>query len=413
MSRLSAPLLRTPNVLHVGTSKYRTLDAAIAAAQAGDVIWLVDGDTYSFAANLVLPAGVHLMGSDPSQVQVTAEDTASFSFAGSNVVQGIDFNHAGLIVSGPGCDVRHNRIGNHSDLISIPYTDSGATRICRNVFYDQLYDGIRCNFGSQGRGVEVIIEENEWDSDYSVFGVAEQAGFCIGMQSSPGPLLVVRKNNVNVKTALLRIWLELLSTGLTVPGQVLSEGNRVRIDAGAADVYGIRLAGGAGLTKRYPAITCLDDLVQLVTSGTAYGVSAATLVGSTKDPDVTTLINSNYADYTLAGHGGADQQVLVQVNDQVGADATPGATVALDLSAAQIFRWTAGEAETINLSNVPAAGNPMVLLITNDDTARTITFGTGFTAVPPLIGTAGKTALLRFVSDGTNMVMTSRTTGLA
>lgn len=411
---LSGLISEVTNVLPVGTSKYPTLASAVAAATAGDVIWLVDGDIYSHDADLHIPTGVHLMGSDPSQVTVAS--SAVLYLDGGNIVSGLNVNPSTMVVSGPGCDIRHNRIGNSSDLLSIPYTASGRTLVRHNEFYDMVYDGIRCNVGAQGIGVEVVIEDNEWDVDVTE-AETDFGGFAIGMQAGPGPCFIIRRNNANIRSKANRVWLKCESHA-NAAGLVLSEQNRVRIHSTVGDIWGVSLEHvPTFFANYYPAITILDDVYQLTSgSGAVLGAYGETLAaGSSKVPNVTTVARSNLIDeYGSSGYGGAGQQVLTQISDQSAGDATPGATVSLDLDTARIWRWTAGEDETVNASNVPAAGSPLVLVITNDSTsARTISFGTGFNSTRPLAGTVGKAAVLRFISDGTKMVLAGVVDGLA
>ena len=60
---------------------------------------------------------------------------------------------------------------------------------------------------------------------------------------------------------------------------------------------------------------------------------------------------------------------------------TPGATVTLTLDVtaqAMLAIWTAGESETINLSGTQKQGQTLTLMVTDDASIRTLTFGTGF-----------------------------------
>lgn len=94
---------------------------------------------------------------------------------------------------------------------------------------------------------------------------------------------------------------------------------------------------------------------------------------------------------------------------------TPGATVTVSFSSdfmRVLAAWTAGEAETVNLSGTQKAGQMLTLLITNDALARTITLGTGMTSIGVVVGTALKTAVLVFESNGTTFYELSRTLGL-
>lgn len=68
---------------------------------------------------------------------------------------------------------------------------------------------------------------------------------------------------------------------------------------------------------------------------------------------------------------------------------------------------------TINASSGGLAGQTLNILITNDGTSgKTITFGTNFKPSATLVGTASKSAMVNFVSNGTSFYESSRQTGL-
>jgi len=101
-----------------------------------------------------------------------------------------------------------------------------------------------------------------------------------------------------------------------------------------------------------------------------------------------------------------------EVRVDVSASPTPGGTVSIDASTANLFKWTAGENETINITGGQQAGRVITLMITNDALARTITLGTGIVSLGVVVGTALKTAVVVLQSDGTNFYELSRTLGL-
>lgn len=100
------------------------------------------------------------------------------------------------------------------------------------------------------------------------------------------------------------------------------------------------------------------------------------------------------------------------VTRNISAAPTPAATINLDASTANVFKWTAGENETINITAGQQEGRVITLMVTNDALARTITLGTGFVSLGTIVGTALKTAVAVFQSDGTNFYELSRTLGL-
>lgn len=100
------------------------------------------------------------------------------------------------------------------------------------------------------------------------------------------------------------------------------------------------------------------------------------------------------------------------VSRNTSSNPTPGAAVALDASLANLFKWTAGENETVTISAGQQAGRVITLMIVNDAIIRTITLSTGVVSIGTIVGTALKTAVVVLQSDGTNFYELSRTLGL-
>ena len=95
---------------------------------------------------------------------------------------------------------------------------------------------------------------------------------------------------------------------------------------------------------------------------------------------------------------------------------TYAATITLDVGLASFHKTTTVHAvgnATINASTEGRAGTTMWVIIENDaTTGKTITFGTKFLPSATVVGTASKTAVLQFVSDGKEWFEASRTLGL-
>lgn len=91
---------------------------------------------------------------------------------------------------------------------------------------------------------------------------------------------------------------------------------------------------------------------------------------------------------------------------------TPGATVSIDATLGNLFTWTAGENETINISAGQQAGRVITFMVTNDAVPRTLTLGTGIVSTGVIVGTALKTAVCVLQSNGTSFYELSRTLGL-
>lgn len=87
---------------------------------------------------------------------------------------------------------------------------------------------------------------------------------------------------------------------------------------------------------------------------------------------------------------------------------TPGTTVTLTVTNNKVQTDSAAQNQTINATGTQVAGQEIIIIISNDATPRTITFGTGFRAVSTLVGTANKAATIHFVSDGTSLFEVAR-----
>jgi len=89
------------------------------------------------------------------------------------------------------------------------------------------------------------------------------------------------------------------------------------------------------------------------------------------------------------------------------------ATISLDVSKTLLQKTTTVNATgnaTINASAAGQAGQELKILITNDATSgKVITFGTNFKSSGTLTGTASKSALISFISDGANWYEQFRT----
>lgn len=91
-------------------------------------------------------------------------------------------------------------------------------------------------------------------------------------------------------------------------------------------------------------------------------------------------------------------------------------TIALEPTSGDMHKIITSNAvgnATIAVGTAGLPGQHMWLIIANDQISpKTITFGTNFRAAGPLTGTAGKSATLQFISDGTAWYEVARTTNL-
>jgi hypothetical protein len=92
------------------------------------------------------------------------------------------------------------------------------------------------------------------------------------------------------------------------------------------------------------------------------------------------------------------------------------AAVRLETTAGDVHKTTTSNAvgnATINAATAGLAGQHMWVIIVNDQlSGKTISFGSNFKSAGPLMGSPGKSATLQFISDGTAWYEVARTTNL-
>jgi hypothetical protein len=95
---------------------------------------------------------------------------------------------------------------------------------------------------------------------------------------------------------------------------------------------------------------------------------------------------------------------------------TYSAAISLEVTAGDVHKTTTSNAvgdATINAATAGLPGQHMWIIIVNDlGRGKTITFGTNFKSSGTLAGTAGKTATIHFISDGTAWYEVARTLNL-
>jgi hypothetical protein len=96
---------------------------------------------------------------------------------------------------------------------------------------------------------------------------------------------------------------------------------------------------------------------------------------------------------------------------------TPGSSVtigAIDTTVRTILAsWTAGEAETLNVSGTPVDGQRLTLVITNDGVlGRILTLGTGLLGLGIITGVTSKKSTVSFIALSGTFIETSRSVGL-
>jgi len=91
-------------------------------------------------------------------------------------------------------------------------------------------------------------------------------------------------------------------------------------------------------------------------------------------------------------------------------------TVSLETTAGDVHKTTTSNAvgnATINAATPGLPGQHMWVIVVNDQISpKTVTFGLNFKSAGPLAGSAGKSATLQFISDGSTWYEVARTTNL-
>lgn len=97
----------------------------------------------------------------------------------------------------------------------------------------------------------------------------------------------------------------------------------------------------------------------------------------------------------------------------ISAISSPTITLAIDASAPLILaKWTASRNSIVTIAGTPQDGARMTVVITNDSSVRTTTFGSGFLSAGTAIGIVNKKCTVTFISSDGVFVEMSRTTGL-
>jgi len=91
-------------------------------------------------------------------------------------------------------------------------------------------------------------------------------------------------------------------------------------------------------------------------------------------------------------------------------------TVSLETTAGDVHKTTTNNAvgnATINAATAGLPGQHMWVIVVNDQiSGKTVSFGNNFKSAGPLAGSPGKSATLQFISDGTTWYEVARTTNL-
>lgn len=143
-----------------------------------------------------------------------------------------------------------------------------------------------------------------------------------------------------------------------------------------------------------------------------------TLIGATNNYGFYSNIASGTGRYNFYAAGTADNYFAGAIKGNTtlagGYTAHATGTTAMVLGSNKVVKVTPNATATFTTTVAPAGATAKIIIVTSGTTSYTITFGTGFLSTGTLAtGTVtAKTFVVSFVSDGTTMIESSRTTAM-
>lgn len=160
----------------------------------------------------------------------------------------------------------------------------------------------------------------------------------------------------------------------------------------------------------------IKEIVKIPQGGTGAGTAAAARANLSAavlgaNSDITSLSGlSTPLSIPQGGTGQITALAAYKALQTVNAAAVSG-TMNLSAATANVFTFTADQPITVNLTGSPTSGQELVLIITCDGSARTITWGTGcVVTAATFVLTASKKHTVVFRYDGATFVECSRST---
>jgi hypothetical protein len=179
---------------------------------------------------------------------------------------------------------------------------------------------------------------------------------------------------------------------------------------GATNNFGFFAAAipAANVTTGKTAFGYRSDLPTASGGGTSWNFYAAGTAANHFAGNVAIGATTQTERLTVTGNIKATQQVAG------GYTAHTAGTVAMALATNAVVKVTPNATATFTTTVAPAGSRASVIIVTSGVTSYTITFGTGFLTTGTLATgtTTAKTFAIEFVSDGTTMIETGRTTAM-
>jgi hypothetical protein len=199
-----------------------------------------------------------------------------------------------------------------------------------------------------------------------------------------------------------------IGAGATVTNQYgfFSENNLI----GATNNYGFYAVGipAANVTTGKIAMGVRSEYAIATGGGTSWNFYSGGTAPNHFLGNVAIGATTQTEKLTVTGNIKATQQVAG------GYTAHANGTTAMVLGTNTVVKVTPTATATFTTTVAPAGSRASVIIVTSGTTSYTITFGTGFLTTGTLAtgATTAKTFVIEFVSDGTTMIETSRTTAM-
>jgi hypothetical protein len=189
--------------------------------------------------------------------------------------------------------------------------------------------------------------------------------------------------------------------------------------------YGFFADGNSfGATNNYGFAAASISAASVTTGKTTYGFHSARPTASGGGTSWNFYASGTAANY-FAGNvaiGGFTQTERLTVSGNIkatqqiagGYTALTAGTLAMALATNAVVKVTPTATATFTTTVAPAGSRASVIIVTSGTTSYTITFGSGFLTTGTLSTgtTTAKTFVIDFVSDGTTMIETGRTTAM-
>ena len=306
-----------------------------------------------------------------------------------------------------------------SGIINATSTSESSFMIFNTTQAGTLTERMRINeYGNIGIGQAIIANNTTlWvykniTGQVNSYGISSSGPIQSDVTSSANYFVTnaVTTNSTFTLPTLRHYWAYQGTFGAasTVTNQIgfASETNLI----GAVNNYGFWAAAipAANITTGKTAIGFISSLPTATGGGTSWNLYVNGTAPNYFLGNVAIGASTQTEKLTVTGNIKSTQQVAG------GYTALTAGTVAMALATNTVVKVTPNATATFTTTVAPAGSRASVIIVTSGTTSYTITFGTGFLTTGTLAtGTVtAKTFVIDFVSDGTTMIETGRTTAM-